>query len=143
MVQSALKAGKDAFINASLTTCVLTTRFLRQAEAAFNGRLLRAFGGSVIVAGAIADVVVATAKDVVAWAKNQITFEELLRRAGVNAFSTGGAMVGGALMLQVAKGMPWWAAMLLFAAGAAGGGYAGHKLGEQLLHPTWDLAPVV
>lgn len=143
MVRSAIHASKDALVNAALTTYLLTSRFLERASMAFDGRLLRALGGSVVVAGAIADVVVTTAKDVVAWAKNQITFDELLRRAGVHVFSTGGAALGGAAMLKLSSGMPWWASMLMFAVGATAGGYAGHKFGEHLLHPTWDLAPTV
>jgi hypothetical protein len=103
MVRNAVRASKDAFVNASLTTCLLMTRFLERASMVFDGRLLQALGGSVVVAGAIADVVVTTAKEVVAWTKNQITFDELLRRAGVHVFSTGSAAVGGAAMSQVGR----------------------------------------
>jgi len=143
MVRSAIRASGDAFLNASLTTYMLTTKFLARAGAVFDGRLLRVLGGSAVVAGAIADFVISTGKDIVAWAKNRITTDELLRRAGVHVFSAGGAAAGGALALNLARGMPGWLAMLMFAAGALGGGYCGHELGKLLFHPQGDLSPAV
>jgi hypothetical protein len=143
MLDNAMSSGIEAMKRTVLATGLQVGRFLDHAGSAFNGRLLRALGGSAAVAGAIAEVVVSTAKEVVAWTKNEITFDELLRRFGVNAFSAGGALVGGAIMLGLTAGMPGWLTALLTAIGAAGGGYLGHKLGEDLFAPTWNLEPVI
>ena len=143
MISNAMKSGVDALKRTSLATWIQVSRFLEHAGPAFNGRLLRALGGSAAIAGAIAEVVVVTARDVVAWIKNEIPFEELLRRFGVHAFSAAGALVGGAVMLKLTAGAPGWLTVLLTAVGAAGAGYFGFKLGEGLFEPTWDAEPAV
>lgn len=145
MIDTAMSSGIEALKRTSLATWIQVSRFLERAGSAFDGKLLRALGGSSAVAGAVAEVVVSTAKEVVAWTKNEITFEELLRRFGVNAFSAGGALAGGAIALALSAraGMPGWLTALVTAIGAAGGGYLGLKLGEDLFAPTWNVRPAI
>jgi hypothetical protein len=120
-----LKVGVQAYL--------LVSRFLERAGHAFNGRLLRAIGGATLVAGAVAEVVVAAAQSLLACLRDEISFEEALRRVGVAAFSAAGGVAGFALALRATRGMHPLLQLLLCAVGAAGGGYAGHKVGTYLL----------
>jgi hypothetical protein len=133
MVEDAFEVGQDAFMKGGIQAYVLVSRFLERAGKAFNGRLLRAIGGGTVVAGALAEVIVVAAKNLIACLRNEITFEEVCRRVGVAAFSAAGSVAGLAIALRATRGMHPLLQLILCAIGAAGGGYGGHKLGSYLL----------
>jgi hypothetical protein len=120
-----MKGGVHAYL--------LVGRFLERAGQVFNGRLLRAIGGATVVAGAIAEVVVVAAKNLLACLRNQITFEEACRRIGVATFSAAGGVAGLVVAMRATRGMHPVAQMILCALGAAAGGYGGNRLGSWLL----------
>jgi hypothetical protein len=94
LIDDAFVVGQDAFLKSGVHAYMMVSRFLERAGRAFNGRLLKAIGGATVVAGAIAEVVVATAKNLVACLRDEITFEEACRRVGVAAFSAAGGAAG-------------------------------------------------
>jgi hypothetical protein len=95
-------------------------------------------GAGTVWAGAIADVAVSTASDVWRWLKGQITFEELLRRAGVHAFAAIGGAGASVLALVALRGAPLWLQILGALAAGWGGTKLGRFVGDTLLSPDWD-----
>ncbi|MCC6213806.1 MAG: hypothetical protein IT376_02985 [Polyangiaceae bacterium] len=113
--RSAARTGVEAWL--------LLQRFASKARAAFSSRLLQRIARSRIAVSAIAEVVVETAIDLVDVLRDRMSFEDLLRRFGVHVTTAGGAAVGVAAGLALARGDPWW----LSALAALFGGWLGAK----------------
>jgi hypothetical protein len=133
ILDRAVRSGARAAARTSIQTWFLVDRFLAKAKSAYSARLLRAVGQTAIWAGALADVIVSTAVDLVAWFRNELTFDEFLTRVGVEVFSATGAAAGVTLALAVSNGTPWWFQVLLCGGLAWAGGTAGRRIGETLL----------
>lgn len=132
---AALAAGTRSFLTTGLQTYAALSEYLNAANGAFRARILHLVASKACWAGAVADFVVSTARDVVRWARNEIDFDELLRRAGVTAFAVTGAAVAGVAVAQALSGAPWWLQILLGAAAAWAGGKAGGAIGRELFKP--------
>ncbi len=134
-LERAVKYGCRAAARTALQTVMVVDQFLASARLAYNAKLIRAASRGAIWAGGVADVILATASDVLAWARNEIDLNELLTRAGVHLFSAGGAMAAVALALAVTKSSPGWLQGLAVAALGIGGALVGRHLGEAVLRP--------
>jgi hypothetical protein len=139
LVDEAIDAGVDAFLKAGVHAYVIVSDFLDVAGALFDSRLLRSVGGKIAVAGAIADVVITTARDVVAHLRGQITFDELLKRAIVATLAAVGGVAGFAVALKAGAGLPPWAQILLTIGLTWGASWVGSWLGKQLTEPSSPL----
>ena len=129
----ACRAGARSGARTSLQTFLMVNKFLSTARRAYDAKLLHAVGRGATWTGAVADVVVSTAVDVVAWARKEITFEELLKRAGVHVFSAAGAAAGVVMALALTRRAPPWLRVITCAGFAWAGGSAGRALGEGFI----------
>lgn len=136
VVDDALDAGADAFIKAGLQTYVMVSDFLEIAGAVFDSRLLRTIGGKIVVASAIADVVVSTAKDVLACLRGELTMEEVILRSCVAVLAAGGGVAGWAVGMKVSAGATWWVQLLVTITLTWGGSWLGARLGKALIGPS-------
>jgi len=135
LVDEAIGAGVDGFFKASVQTYLQTSQFLDVAGACFDSRLLKKLGGRVVIASAIADVVIETARDIISWVRGELTFEDVARRAGVTICASGGAVAGWVLASRTAAGMGPIAALALTLAGSWAGARLGEWIGEELFLP--------
>jgi hypothetical protein len=117
LVEEALRAGKDADI----------------AGSAFESRLLARIGGSAVLPSAVAEVVIETARELMACLRGEIDFDELCRRTLLAILSAGGAIGGLALVSRLTR--------LLTGFAAWGGAYLGRELGERLLQHLGQHGP--
>ncbi len=141
MIERALRRGANAGFRTGVQSYILVDAFLEKAGNTFRSRLLHAAGRSTIWAGAVADIVVSTSREIVDWIEGYITFEELLRRTGVHITTAGGAALGVYLALPLCKRLPWWASLLV----CVGAGWAGCKIGKEvgdwIFDPTYTPLP--
>jgi len=147
MVERAWNAALNGAARSGLQTYLSVEHFLRQAQTAFDAKLLYQAGRAVAWTGAVADVVVSTAMDLVAWIRGKISFESLLRRFGVNVCEAAGAAAGatgalcGMAALSLLERLPWWATLLLVFGAAWFGGGAGRRIGEAIFSPIASTTP--
>jgi hypothetical protein len=138
MIKRALLGGARSGLRTVLATHIKVEQFLARARNAFNERILAKVGAGTVWAGAIADVAVCTASDIWRWLKGQITFEELLCRAGVHVFAAVGGAGASILALVALRGAPLWLQILGALAAGWGGTKLGRFVGDTLLSPDWD-----
>lgn len=138
--RAAISAGK-AGVRSALQTYLAVDDFLRHARRAFNARILQKVARGVVWTGAVADVVVSTAVEVWRWLKQEISFDELLRRFGVHATAAAGGGVGAAAGLVLTAGAPAWVSMLVVLGLGLVGWKLGRALGEELFRPQWVPTP--
>lgn len=137
MVERAVRGSIRSGLRTALATYIKVEQFLARARQAFNHRILAKIGAGAVWAGAIADVVISTACDLWGWLKGRITFEELLRRAGVHTLSAVGAASASLLALRALRGAPPWLQVIGALAAGWGGARFGHLVGDKLLSPNW------
>lgn len=131
--RSAARTGIEAWM--------LMQRFASKARAAFCSRLLHRIAQSRIMVSAIAEVVVETAIDLVDVLRGRMSFEDLLRRFGVHVTTAGGAAIGVAAGLALARGGPWWLSGLAALLGGWVGAKGGRAVGEALFMPAPPALP--
>jgi hypothetical protein len=141
MVRRAIISGARSGLRTATATYIKVEQFLARAREAFNERILADVGTGAVWAGAIADVVVSTAADLWGWMKGQITFEEVLRRAGVHTLAAVGAAGASLLALAALRGAPLWLQILGALAAGWGGAKLGRFAGDRLLSPDWTAQP--
>lgn len=134
--RAAMSAGK-AGVRSALQTYLAVDDFLIHARRAFNARILQKVARGVVWTGAVADVVVSTAVEVWRWLKQEISFEELLRRFGVHATAAAGGAAGAAAGLALTAGSPAWVSVLVVLGLGFVGWNLGRALGEELFVPQW------
>jgi hypothetical protein len=137
MIERAVRGSMRSGLRTALATYIKVEQFLARARQAFNQRILARIGAGAVWAGAIADIVVCTACDLWGWLKDKITFQEVLRRAGVHTFSAVGAASASLLALDVVRGAPPWLQIIVVLAAGWGGAKLGHLVGDKLLSPNW------
>lgn len=143
MVEPALLGAGRAGIRSALSTYFQVEEFLARARQAFNARILAKVGNGVVWAGAIADVVVSTAVEVWRWLKSQISFEELLRRAGVHVFTAAGGALGAFGALVVLRGAPGCVQVVGVLAAAWGGSAIARAIGDDVFASNWNAIPAL
>lgn len=136
MITRSLINAVQATARTGIQTYLSVDRFLEKAGAVYQMRLLREVGRSAVWAGAVADVVVATAQEVVAWVRGQMELDELLRRFGVHAFTAGGAGLAVSAVLPMCGGLPWWTTAIICLVVANLGASFGRQVGGKLLLPS-------
>jgi len=132
LVQRALSSAARGFCATGIQTYALTSQFLTRAGDEFRGHILRRVSQGAAWAGFVADFIVATALDVVRCAKDEISFDDLLRRAGVTACAAGGAALCIAAVLPVVAGLHPLVQLLMVGLGGYLGNRGGRALGEAL-----------
>jgi hypothetical protein len=132
IVDQAIDTGIDSFLKAGVHSYIVVNDFLAIAGALFDGRLIRAVGGKIAVAGVIADVVVSTARDLIAHIRGRITFAQLLSRALIATVAAAGSLGGFAIALKVSAGLPPWLQLVLTIGLTWAGGWAGSRVGKEL-----------
>jgi hypothetical protein len=141
LIDEAIDAGLDAGIKVGVQTYVTVGDFLDLAGTVFDFKLLRSVGGKIVIGGAIADVVVTTAKDLLAHFRGELTMEQVVLRGIVTLFGAGGGVVGWAVAAKLTSGMPPWLGLIVTIALTMGGSWLGAMLGESLTSPRADQAP--
>jgi hypothetical protein len=144
LVNDALDMGIDAFAKTAAQTFVVTSDFLEKAGLLFDGRLLRTVSGKIVLAGAVAEVVVSTARDLFAYSRGEIDFSEVMRRTLVSTIAAGGGVGGYMLAMKLTAGAPTWVRVLGTIALTWGGAWLAEQLGQTLLSPgqsVRSLAP--
>jgi hypothetical protein len=131
--RSAARTGVEAWL--------MLQRFVSKARAAFSSRLLQRIARFRIAVSAIAEVVVETAIDLVDVLRGRMSFNELLRRFGVHVTTAGGAAIGVASGLALARGGPWWVSALAAVLGGWIGAKGGRAVGEALFMPAAPALP--
>ncbi len=134
-VKQVLAGSAENAARTILQTSLLVENFLTKAGTAYKGKLLHAAARRTVLVGAVVDVIISTAKDVVKWIQHEISFEDLLRRAGVNVFSAGGAALGALGAAYLSRGMPWWAQVFTCVLAGWAGSKLGTKVGEVMFLP--------
>jgi hypothetical protein len=141
IIDEAIDAGVDAFVKTGVQTYVAVGDFLDMAGTVFDFKLLRSVGGKIVVGGAIADVVVTTAKDLLAHLRGELTMDEVVLRGIVTLLAAGGGVMGWAVASKLTAGMPPWLGLIVTIALTMGGSWLGAKLGESLTSPN-PISPV-
>ena len=134
-VKRILADSGESAVRTALQTYATVEHYLSQAGAAYQGKLLHAASRRAVWIGAVVDVIVSTAKDVVRWFHGEITFEDVLRRAGVSVCAAGGGAMAAVLAAQVCRGLPPWLLIPLVLLAGWGGTKLGSKAGEALFLP--------
>lgn len=133
-VRSAARAGVQAHL--------IIQQFLAKARRQFSDRLLHRIAGSAVVLGAVAEVIVETAIDLVRVMRNEMTFDDLLRSFGVHVFTAAGGAVGMLIAGAMTGGAVWWVQAGAMIAGGAIGAHCGRKIGTNVFDaPALPAAP--
>jgi hypothetical protein len=136
VVTDALDMGLDAFAKTAAQTFVITSDFLEKAGVLFDSQLLRSVSGKIVLAGAVAEVVISTARDLFAYSRGEIDFYEVMRRTLMSAIATGGGVGGYMLAMKLTAGAPPWVRVLSIIALTWGGAWLAEQLGKALLAPV-------
>jgi hypothetical protein len=83
----------------------------------------------------VAEVVISTARDLFAYSRGEINFNEVMRRTLMSAIATGGGVGGYMLAMKLTAGAPPWVRILSIIALTWGGAWLAEQLGEALLSP--------
>jgi hypothetical protein len=133
-VRNAGRAGVQAHL--------LIRKFLAKARRQFSDRLLHRIAGSAVVLGAVAEVVVETAIDLLRVMRNEMTFEELLRSFGVHVCTAAGGALGMAIAGALTGGAVWWVQALAMVVGGGVGARYGRQVGTNIFDaPALPPAP--
>jgi hypothetical protein len=132
LLEEALYVGGEMFVRGTLETYAHASDFLQIAGDVFDGKLLHLMGQRVVIGSAIVDVVIETAKDMVAWSRGELTSEAVARLFGVSCFGALGSVLGALVAARIAKNFGPLAPVVMLL-GAWGGGKLGELLGEKLL----------
>ncbi|MCC7075348.1 MAG: hypothetical protein IT383_28805 [Deltaproteobacteria bacterium] len=100
----AMGAATKSFLTTGLQTYYSLSTYLAVAQGSFEARVLRQLISNAPVTGAIAEIIIGTAREVVRFHKNEIDLDELLRRTGVVATSAVGSGVGVVIGARVLRG---------------------------------------
>ncbi len=128
VVEGAFWGGIHAGVTNGFQTYATVRQYLDHAGSVFDARVLRAASRGAVWAGVLADILVSTARDLWGYLHGRLTFEQVLRRAGVTitgALSSAGLIL---VALQATRGMPPWLQLLA----VAGAGWAGHRMGSAV-----------
>jgi hypothetical protein len=136
VLQVALNAGARSFATTTTQTYLQVSGYFAAARAGFEARLLHTVASNVAWAGAVADFVVMTSREIVRWLKREIGFGDLLRVTGVNACSAAGAALAATAATRLVAGAPWWLQILLVGLAAFGGNKLGRVIGESVFKPN-------
>lgn len=143
MIERACVSAGRAGVRSTLQTYLAVDDFLTHARRAFNARIVQRVAQGVVWTGAVADVVVSTAIEVWRWMKNEISFDELLRRFGVHVVSGVGGALGVGAALALARGAPGWVQVVLMLGLGFMGWKFGRAIGDEVFKPAWETAPGV
>jgi hypothetical protein len=133
--RSALHSAGRGFARAAVQSHLLVRQFLARARRQFSDRLLHRIAGSAIMLGAIAEVVVETAIDLVRVLRHEMTFDDLLRSLGVHVCTAAGGALGMAIAAALTGGAAWWIQGLAMLAGGAAGAHCGRQVGTAIFSP--------
>jgi hypothetical protein len=131
----AAKSGMRSLARTSLQTRIMVGNFMSQARAAFSGRLIHRVARSALVAGAVAEVVLETAIDLLAVLRSEMTMQQWLARAGVHVTTAAAGAAGVALACAVTQGAPWWAQLGVCLLAGYGGAQLGRAVGKSIFDP--------
>jgi hypothetical protein len=135
VLPEALRSGARAAARSAVQTRLLLEKFVRAAGTAFADKLVHRIASSALLLGAVSEVVVETAIDLVAVVHGGMTWEELLRRAGVHVCTAAGAALGVALVSVLTGGLPFWITIIGSIAAGYAGGHAGRAVGQAVFMP--------
>ena len=137
---AASSAGRSAG-RAAVQSYLLVQQFLSRARAQFSDRLLHRIASSTVTLGAVAEVIVETAINLVCVLRGEMSFEDLLRSFGVHVVTAAGGTAGLALAGLLTGGASWWVQGLAMLVGGALGAYGGRRVGIALFQsPTPPIA---
>lgn len=142
VIKRTLKAAWDGFLQGSVQTYVVAQRYLDIAKDALDSQLLHGLSKCVVWAGALAEFLIAVAKDVLAWMKGELEFGELLRRAGAKAVEALGGAAGALIVLQLGSGLSGLLLTLAILGAAWVGSILARSLGEWMFPATPAAQPV-
>jgi hypothetical protein len=135
-------AGRSA-ARSAVQSHFLVEQFLAKARRQFSDRLLHRIAGSAVVLGAVAEVVVETAIDLVRVMRNEMTFDALLRSFGVHTCTAAGGALGMLIAGALTGGAVWWVQAAAMVAGGAIGAHYGRQIGTNLFDaPALPAAPL-
>jgi hypothetical protein len=135
-VGEAAKAGVRALARTGVQTALLAAEFLSKARAEFSARLIHRVASSTLAVGAVAEVIVETAIDMLAVLRSEITLEQWLRRLGVHATTAVGGVAGVAFAYALTENEPPLARLVAGLVGGYLGAKLGRAAGEAIFDPT-------
>jgi hypothetical protein len=129
-----------AFARTTLQTQILLRQFVAEAGPAFSAQVLHRVAASALKAGAIADIVIETARDLWLLHRQELTLEEVVRRFGLHVTTAAGGAGGAYLALRLTEGAHPIVRILALLLGGHFGAKLGRGVGEWLflLPPVLD-----
>ncbi len=135
IVERAARAGARGALVAGTQTLLVVDSFLDVCGPAFDAKLLHAFAGKAVWAGALAEIIVSTAEDITRCLRCEITFDELGRNFIMTTAGALGAAASAAMILRLCRGLPWPVSAFLVLVCAGAGAQLAEGLAAGLIEP--------
>jgi hypothetical protein len=131
-VRAAAGSAARTAARAGVQAHLMIQKFVATARRQFSDRLLHRIAGSAVALGAVAEVVVETAIDLVRVMRGEMSFDDLLRSFGVHVCTAAGGAFGMAIAGALTGGAVWWVQAAAMIAGGAIGARYGRQIGTNI-----------